>query len=127
MNTVKGFCDLNIPFQCSPTTTLKDVFSRAVKRKCISMTDFYFLFTKSSILSFIVGYSTIAINTIVGEDVLAPVKKIKGKNKIEQTAADGKKDIPLPPDLQVLHKEISEFMVLNYSSFTSSLLTCTNL
>lgn len=112
MNTVKGFCDLNIPFQCSPTTTLKDVFSRAVKRKCsISMTDFYLLFTKSSILSFIVGYSTIAINTIVGEDVLAPVKKIKGKNKIEQTAADGKKDIPLPPDLQFLHKELSEFMV----------------
>ena len=87
----------------------------------------FFIYKIFHILSFIVGYSTIAINTIVGEDVLAPVKKIKGKNKIEQTAADGKKDIPLPPDLQVLRKEISEFMVLNYSSFTSSLLTYKNL
>lgn len=51
--------------------------------------------------------------------MLAPVKKIKGKNKNEQTAAaDGKKDIPLPPDLQALHKELSEFMVINYGNIT---------
>lgn len=32
MNTVQGFCDFNIPFRCSPTTTLREVVIRAVKR-----------------------------------------------------------------------------------------------
>merc|ERR1712071_511659 len=81
MNTVQGFCDFNIPVQCYPTTTLKDVVLRAVK----------------------LGYSAIAINTVIQEDVLIPPKK-KGKKK---DVAEEVKEIPPPPTLSFTDKELS--------------------
>jgi len=85
MNTVRGFCDLNIPLKCYPTTTLKEVVLRAVQ----------------------LGYSAIAINTVIQEDFLITAKK-KGKKK---DALEEVKEIPPPPTIPFTEQELSAMRV----------------
>lgn len=85
MNTVQGFCDFNIPLKCYPTTTLKEVVLRAVQ----------------------LGYSAIAVNTIISEDFLLSAKK-KGKKK---DAVDDVKEIPPPPTISFTEQELSTMRV----------------
>ena len=112
MNTgVHGFCDFNIPSQCSNTTTLREVVSRAIKRKnlCFYHTSHFssrfMLFNSLS-----VGYATIAINTTIEEDFLVHTKKKKGNKKNEQ--AEEKKDIPLPPKLNFSEEDLNSVKVM---------------
>jgi hypothetical protein len=102
---VQGFCDFNIPFTCSPTTTLKDVVIRAVKRKQIRFL-VRFRFHLFYFLS--VGYGAIAINTTIEEDVLI-ASKIKGNKKNE--AKESKKDIPPPPKLNFTEEDLNLLQV----------------
>ena len=62
--------------------------------------------------TFSVGYTAIAINTVVEEDTLAPAKKLKGKQKANQTSTEQKKDIPLPPKLGFTEEELSVLKVI---------------
>lgn len=59
---------------------------------------------------FLVGYSAVAINTVVREEVLVPAKKNKGKlNK--SSLVEEKSDIPLPPKLGFSDEELSTLQV----------------
>ena len=63
------------------------------------------------------GYSAIAINTVIQEDVLIPPKK-KGKKK---DVAEEVKEIPPPPTLSFTDKELSILRVNLNSIFILSL------
>ena len=58
---------------------------------------------------FLVGYSAIAINTLITEDTLKPSKK-KGKNKKDATE-QAIQDIPPPPKLSFTEGELSNLTV----------------
>ena len=68
-------------------------------------------------LFFSVGYSAIAVNTIVEEDILMPVKKEKGgKKNNNDSASVEKKEIPPPPTLNFTKQELLDLKVKHHSN-----------